>query len=148
MGNNEQDSVTTTMSELGTGTSPVEFLELRQSKLHHEDLDRVLRACKNLNTLIYEVGHSWAWYPMRAQEIRRSIEPLEATLENLVLDQPYYMGKTGDGEYSPVSFAKFGKLRYLKTSTMHLSGTTELKGFNLMEVFPAGLVELHVTYVG
>ena len=79
LGNNEQDSITTTMAELGSRTSPVEELELRESKLYAEDLDRVLKACGSLKTFIYEVGHAWVWYPLRTQDIRSAMKPLEKT---------------------------------------------------------------------
>ena len=139
LGNNEQGSVTATMADLGSGTSPVEELELRESKLYAEDLDRVLKACRNLKTFIYEVGHAWAWYPLRTQDIRSAMKPLEKTLENMVLDHPDYLDEQGDDTFLPMSFAKFEKLRYLKTSTMFLGGINEREECNLMETFPAGL---------
>ena len=149
LGNHQQDSITATMAELGSGTSPVELLELRESRLYSEDLDRVLKACKNLKTFIYEVRHTRAWCPLRTQDVRNAMVPLEETLENLVLDHPDYLEKEqNDDSFSPMSFMKFDKLRYLKVSTIFLGGINERKRCDSMEVFPVGLEELHATFVG
>lgn len=148
MGNNTQEEITPTMAALGIGTSPVEELELRESKLYAEDLERILRACKNLKTFIYEVGHAWAWYPLQTSDIRKALSLQERTLENLVLDHPDYLeGMDGD-DLSPISFAAFRNLVYLKVSTLFLGGEKGRSDCDLTGTFPETLKTLHVTYVG
>jgi hypothetical protein len=151
LGNNEQESITETMAELGTGTSPVEEIELRESQLYAEDLERVLRACSKLKTFIYEVGHAWAWYTLRTSDIIHSMQPTKDTLEQLVLTHPDYPDDGEDDDFSGVTLANFPKLRYLKISSLFLGGTHQ--GDNqpkpdLMGTFPSCLEILHVTYVG
>ncbi|PVH73173.1 hypothetical protein DL98DRAFT_58015 [Cadophora sp. DSE1049] len=150
LGNNDQETVTESLGALGTGTSPVEELELRQTQLYAADLDKILKSCRNLKTFIYEVGHAWAWYTLRTSDIMNSMKAVEKTLEKLVFDHSEYVGDAAEGhdELGAVSLASFEKLRYLKISAMFLGGFKQEVKFDLRQTFPAALEELHVTYVG
>lgn len=109
----EQTEGTRTIDYLGEGTSPVEELELRQSQLHSEDLERVLRACKNLKPFIYGIGTEWTRDLPRTSHIMEALSPQKETLVNMVLGMGVQVA-IHDDEFSPVSFTAFKRLAYLK----------------------------------
>ncbi|KAL5315219.1 hypothetical protein ACEPPN_017870 [Leptodophora sp. 'Broadleaf-Isolate-01'] len=150
--NYNQDRVTETMEALGSGTSPVEELELRASRLYGPDLERVLKSCRNLKTFIYEVGPaSAAWYPLRTSDIMNSMKAVENTLVNLVLEHSEYVRDDAEDEeegLTVVSLANFKELRYLKISTLFLGGFQQVERADLSRIFPASLKTLHLTYLG
>ncbi|KAH6711879.1 hypothetical protein BKA61DRAFT_611744 [Leptodontidium sp. MPI-SDFR-AT-0119] len=151
MGNNDQTKVTEAMGALGTGSSPVEELELRASQLYGLDLDRVLKSCRNLKTFIYEVGHAWAWYPLRTSDIMNSMTAVEKTLENLVLEHSEYVtdnAEDGEDSLTAVSLANFKELRCLNISALFLGGFKQNEKADLRSIFPASLETLHITHLG
>lgn len=147
-GDNDRIEDEETMNQLGEGTSPVEELELRECQLFYRDLERVLRACKNLKTFIYKVGRVGAKYPLRTPDIMKALSPQKETLENMVLEGSEFLEETTDEDLSPLSFAAFKKLAYLKICTSFLGGMACDPDCDLTETFPPTLKTLQFTNVG
>src|SRR5204863_7283132 len=93
LGNNTQETITPLLTQYAPSSLPVESIELRCSKLFHEDFNAVLAACKPLKECIYEIGCAWAWVDTQTPQIRSALGPHEKSLQRLCLDhenEKYY----------------------------------------------------------
>jgi hypothetical protein len=146
LGENDQDTATEELVGLPKGCSSVEEIELRASKLYSEDLKLLLNAPKALKTFIYEVGQSWAWYPLDTRDIADALSCQEEHLSNLVLDHPYFLEETEVDSLAPMDFSAFKKLDFLKVSGLFLGGTHQRDTCSVLQSFPRSLKRLYVTY--
>jgi len=148
MGENEQDEATQTMIEIPKGSSSIEEIELRETKLYSEDLKLLLSVPKALKTFIYDLGHSWAWYAVDTNDILEGLSHHTESLQSLVLDHPDYAEEMDNDYYAPMEFSAFTKLGYLKASVLYLGGSGNRDACSLKKTFPQSLKKLCVTYFG
>lgn len=110
----------------------VEYMELRDSKLHHEHFDCLMKALVpgKLKTFIYEVGCTWAWVNVHHRKIMDSLSPHYETLECLELSHedfyPYQFDNDAEEPY-PVSFKSFKSLKKLKVAPVYIWGDKVLQ---------------------
>lgn len=106
---------------------PVEYIELRTSKLHSSNLRFLLDAAipGKLKTFNYEIGCTWAWCRVEHPQIMTSMRPHHDTLETLGLSHedfyPYEMGHESDVP-SACSFTSFVALKRLKVAPVFVWG--------------------------
>jgi hypothetical protein len=99
-------------------SSPVEYIELRTSKLHKDNFRHLVNATipGKLKTLNYEIGCTWAWCQMQAHH---------QTLENLCLSHedfyPHQFDNDDDKPY-PCDFKPFTALKRLKVAPVYIWG--------------------------
>jgi hypothetical protein len=136
IGENEQDEATETITEIPKGSSSIEEIELRESKLYSEDLKLLLSIPKALKTFIYEVGHAWAWYSVDTNDILEGLSRHAESLENLVLDHPDFVEESEDDNFAPMEFSAFTRLEYLKASVLFLGGSGHRHTCTLKNTFP------------
>jgi hypothetical protein len=115
-------------SRLKPRSCPVEYIELRFSKLHTDDLRSLMSATipGKLKTFNYETGGAWIWVALQHPEIMKTLEPHHDTLESLGLSHesdfyPYEMEDPDDKPY-PVSFTSFKALKHLKVAPVFIWG--------------------------
>jgi hypothetical protein len=139
---------------------PVQYVELRCSKLHPANFRLLMNALmpEKLNTFSYEVGCTWAWCNVEHPAMMQSLSQYHGTLENLALSHedfyPYQFGNVNEKPY-PCSFAQFKALKRLKVAPVYIWGhdtLTEEERLKkqatkemLWKALPAGLEELWIT---
>jgi hypothetical protein len=109
-------------------SSSVTEIELRSCTLHHRDLDKLVRSCKQLKTFIYELSSEWQLDEMNW--IRIVLNRAKDDLQNLCLYDAW--GKTSSDHtelFKPMHFSDFGNLRFMKISVWLLFGEQDLKGY-------------------
>lgn len=110
--------------------SPIETLELRDSKLHLDDLPSILGPLKCLHTLIYKIGNSWAWTSVQTPKILSALSLHASSLRRLALDHEDYYPFESHLDYddpSPLSFAAFTALTHLRVAPVFLFGDADLQ---------------------
>jgi hypothetical protein len=114
--------------ELKERSCPVEYIELRTSKLASENLRLLLGATipGKLKTFIYEIGCTWAWVDVHHSVIMQILQPHLYTLESLCLSHeefyPYLStGEEVDKPY-PCSFTPFIALKRFKVAPVYIWG--------------------------
>jgi hypothetical protein len=118
-------------AQLKPRSCPVEFVELRCSKLHPDNFDLLLNAMipESLKTFIYEIGCTWAWCNIEYSAMMKSLSRFHDTLENLSLCHeecyPHQFGNDAEKPY-PCSFTAFRALKRLKVAPVFIWGH---KGF-------------------
>ncbi len=67
----------------------VEYIELRRTKIHNDNLKCLLDATipGKLKTFYYEIGNTWAWCAVEHPTIMKTLEAHHDTLENLGMSQ-------------------------------------------------------------
>ncbi|OBT71227.1 hypothetical protein VF21_09901 [Pseudogymnoascus sp. 05NY08] len=150
-----------------TGATTIETLELRESKLHVDDLAVIIRPLKSLRTLIYHIGNNYARAAVRTLDILSAFAIHATSLRRLAIDhedeQPFYFyaeANTGD-RAEPLSFVGFTALTHLRVAPVFLFGRTPLMDFvepgspdedemlnRLRGAFPRNLKSLYVTHSG
>jgi hypothetical protein len=139
---------------------PVEYIELRCSKLHSRNLRLLLDAAipGKLKTFNYEIGCSWAWCIVQHSEIMASLQVHRDTLDSLGLSHeqsyPYQYGDDLEEPY-PVILKPFKALTRLKIAPVYIWGDANLQDHNswtkpatkrmLCEALPENLRELWIT---
>jgi hypothetical protein len=162
MGDNESDPDprTNPFAKLKPRSCPVEYIELRSSKLHVDNLQYVLDAAipGKLKTFSYEIGCTWAWCSVKHSRIMASLESHHTTLKSLSLSHeahyPYQYGNDSSQPYA-CSFTPFTVLERLRIAPVYVwghDGLTEevsLKSPTTKEILwkalPNNLVELWIT---
>lgn len=71
---------------LPTGCSAVEILELYDCRLYLVELQTILRSCRSLRTLIYEIEWQFFEESYTSDGLQRALSGQEETLENLWID--------------------------------------------------------------
>lgn len=113
-------------------SSPVEYIELRTSKLHKENLGHLMAATipGKLKTFNYEIGCTWAWCDITHPGIMTSLQAHHKTLEGLGLSHedfyPHQFDNDSEEPY-PCDFTPFTALRRLKVAPCYIWGH---EGFN------------------
>jgi hypothetical protein len=155
------DAEINAFAKLQPQSCPVEYIELRTSKLHMDDFKRLLGATipGKLKTFNYEVGCTWAWCNTEHPIIMKSLEPHHDTLECLALShEDYYPYADGIAELQkpyPCSFTPFTALKRLKVAPVYIWGhegftdkarleTSRTKEM-LWKALPSNLEELWIT---
>lgn len=139
---------------------PVEYIELRKSKLHTENFQHLLQATipGKLKMFSYEVGGTWAWTDVEHPMIMTSLEPHHDTLDSLCLSHEDFYPYEDDfenGKPDPCCFVPFTALKRLKVAPLYIWGNSgvlnpekfnrqEAKGM-LWKALPRNLEELWVT---
>jgi hypothetical protein len=147
-------------AELAPRSCPVEYVELRCSKLHKDNFRLMMNALipEKLKTFSYEVGCTWAWCNVEHAAMMQSLSQYHETLESLALSHedfyPYQFGNDSEKPY-PCSFVHFKILKRLKVAPVYIWGhdnmtdDTRLKKQATKEMLwkalPAGLEELWIT---
>jgi hypothetical protein len=146
-------------SRLEPRSCPVEYIECRSSKFHHENLNYVMSAAipGKLKSFVYEIGCTWAWVNVDHRKIMKSMEPHYETLECLGLSHEEFYPYQFDNEAErpdPVSMQCFKSLKQLKVAPVYIFGH---EGFNedrftqnstkemLWKALPGTLEELWIT---
>ncbi|MCJ1385323.1 hypothetical protein MMC17_008445 [Xylographa soralifera] len=157
-----RDQIDETLAGLGTASSTVSHIELKDCKLHDQGLVNMLRAPKALKTFIYEVGSGHLSYcRMNFGAAVSALAPQVHYLENLWLDfestyRPYWDDEVDDTTPIP-SFTQFENLKVLKVAIVFIFGNeicsssdnkvrkqSELHG--LTGKFPRSLETLHLLH--
>ena len=152
-------------ASLVSASSTVTHIELKQCQPLAQELGHMIRACKELKTLIYEKGEGHITYyaGFRTPGVRKAMQSAEATLENLWLDYQSHVlsgetcwnyddeGEDGsfDDDISPMSFSGFAKLKHLRIALIFLLGIDEInqsRAFKLVDHLPPSLEILHITH--
>jgi hypothetical protein len=106
----------------------VEYIELRQSKLHVDCFRWMMNAVipGRLKTLVYEIGCTWAWCGIFHSSIMASLRLHYHTLENLALSHedfyPHQFGPDSGDEPSPCDFKPFTALKRLRVAPVYIWG--------------------------
>ncbi|KAL8722270.1 MAG: hypothetical protein Q9225_001217 [Loekoesia sp. 1 TL-2023] len=122
------------LGSLKPGSCPtVEHLELHESQLNGEDLEKMLGACSGLKTFVYDLGwsdDSECSYSL--PELRKSLSANTQTLENLWIDYwDDYWCDVEDGlgrvdDFTPISsLYEFRRLKNLKVGMYVFFGINE-----------------------
>jgi hypothetical protein len=138
----------------------VEYVELRDSKLHNRNLQLLLDATipGTLKTFNYEIGCTWAWCNVQHLSIMASLRAHHDTLDSLGLSHeefyPYQFGNEAEEPY-PVTFKPFKVLTRLKIAPVYIWGDANLQDHAswtktethnmLCEALPESLQELWIT---
>lgn len=126
MGDHEGDA-DPDFARLKPRSSPVEYIELRTSKLHNDNFRHLMNATKpgSLKTLVYEIGCTWAWCQISHPDIMTSLRAHHQTLEALCLSHeefyPHQFDNDDDKPY-PCDFKPFTALRRLKVAPVYIWG--------------------------
>jgi hypothetical protein len=148
-------------SRLKPRSCPVEYIEVRFSKLHKDDLKFLMNATipGKLKVFNYEIGGVWTWVTLKIPAIMESLEPHHDTLEYLGLSHesdfyPFDLDDPDD-ESHPVCFTPFKALKYLKVAPVFIWGDEGLEDITKtrrpenLEIFwkalPASLEDLWLT---
>lgn len=110
-------------------SSHVEYIELRTSKLHKDNLSHLLVATipGKLKTFNYEVGCTWAWCNISHPGIMTSLQGHRETLESLGLShEEFYPHQFDNDDEEPYScdFKPFTALKRLKVAPCYIWGHT------------------------
>jgi hypothetical protein len=155
LGEERDDSFT----RLKPRSCPVEYIELRTSKLHQTNLQLLMDATipGKLRTFSYEIGCTWAWCNVEHPAIMRNLRAHHNTLLSLGLShEDYYpYADNSDEKPYPVTFKPFKALIRLKAAPVYIWGhdgmcdrdswikpTTQRM---LLEALPRNLEELWIT---
>ncbi|KFY16611.1 hypothetical protein V492_01209 [Pseudogymnoascus sp. VKM F-4246] len=147
---------------LDATTFGIDTMELRDSKLHHDDLPIVFGSLRSPHTIIYQIGNSWAWTPIRTPVILSSISIHATSLRRLAIDHeayyPFTEGVNDDDNADPVSFIGFITLTHLRVAPLFLFGHEDLHSApehwseaetamlnRLRGALPISLESLHIT---
>ncbi|KAF2491199.1 hypothetical protein BU16DRAFT_530716 [Lophium mytilinum] len=164
-----QDAVHDILAAIPPESSPVEFIEVRASKIYSPDLLRVLRIATpgSLKTFMYEIGCSWAWTPVQHEKILAALGPHAPHLTALALsheDYYPYQDTQDHDEETPcaLQFTHFTALRQLKFAPVFVWGhdglfspppegtqgaaVTDYRA-KLWRALPPALEELWITHV-
>ncbi|KAF9696601.1 hypothetical protein EKO04_005488 [Ascochyta lentis] len=123
----DPDAETNAFARLKPRSCPVEYIELRASKLHMVNLRLLLDATipGKLKTFNYEVGCTWAWCLTEHPGIMASLQPHHDTLDTLGLSHEYYYPYETDEGFDkplPCSFIPFVTLKRLKVAPVYVWG--------------------------
>ncbi|KAF1840636.1 uncharacterized protein K460DRAFT_410052 [Cucurbitaria berberidis CBS 394.84] len=115
----------------------VEYIELRTSKLHKDNLQFLMNATipGKLKTFNYEIGCTWAGCNVEHPAIMQSLEAHHNTLESLGLSHADFYPYQFDNDHEklfPVSFTQFKTLKHLKVAPVFIWGHT---GFSQQELW-------------
>ncbi|KFZ14939.1 hypothetical protein V501_02961 [Pseudogymnoascus sp. VKM F-4519 (FW-2642)] len=149
------------------GAAKIEAIELRNSKLHVDDLLVILRPLKSLRTIIYHIGNINAMVAVRTRDILFAFAIHATSLRRLAIDHedehPFYFYPEADSgdRAEPLSFVGFTALTHLRVAPVFLFGRTVLMDYiepgsleedqmlNILRVaFPPNLKSLYVTHSG
>ncbi|KAF2825816.1 hypothetical protein CC86DRAFT_351829 [Ophiobolus disseminans] len=149
-----------TFARLKPLSCPVEYIELRSSKLHADNFQNLIASTipGRLKTFSYEIGCTWAWFIMEHPRIMNSLQSHHQTLEALCLSHEDYYPYDADNEFDkpyPCSFVPFVALKRLKVAPVYIWGhegftdKTKLQDpvtkEQLWKALPANLEELWIT---
>ncbi|KAH6234974.1 hypothetical protein HBI40_227460 [Parastagonospora nodorum] len=158
MGDHEGDAGPD-FARLKPRSSPVEYIELRTSKLHNDNFRLLMNATKpgSLKTLVYEIGCAWAWCQISHLDIMTSLQAHHQTLEALCLSHEKFYPHQFDNDYEkpyPCDFKPFTALKRLKVAPVYIWG---IEGFSnqanladgatkemLWKLLPASLQQLWI----
>lgn len=160
----DQESELCHFEELTPRSCLVEYIELRCSKLHMQNLEHLLHATipGKLKTFNYEVGCTWAWCKTQHPSIMTSLRVHKDTLEGLGLSHedfyPYQFSDhmdSADDFPTPCSFEQFTSLKRLKVAPVYIwghNGFTSSQNLKdtatkrmLWQALPNNLEELWIT---
>jgi hypothetical protein len=127
MGDEADPKEGSTFTKLKPRSCPVEYLELRTSKLHSHHLQLLMDATipGKLKTFSYEIGCTWAWVNVEHVKIMKSLEAHHDTLECLALSHEEfypYQFDNDDEQPDPVTFNSFKTLKKLKLAPVYIWG--------------------------
>jgi len=151
------------LPSLDGASSPLEHLELRDSRLPMASLTHLLKAPKALLTFKYEIGRAnLSVGGVNSKGIIKALEPQEGSLENLWLDSEHalYRGSQrvtyyevdfdnrGPDDLIPVpSLSNFQNLKVLRIATVFIFGLHKGSGTGgFTEVLPSTLEILHISH--
>tara|TARA_R110002003_G_scaffold48_21_gene4142 strand:- start:1371 stop:2858 length:1488 start_codon:yes stop_codon:yes gene_type:complete len=114
-------------AQLSPRSCPVEYIELRASKLHEDNFSYLLGTTipGKLKSFSYEVGCTWAWCTVEHSKIMTSLVSHHSTLETLGLSHEYYYPYEPDDMINkpyPCSFTAFTALKRLKVAPVYVWG--------------------------
>jgi hypothetical protein len=159
-GDGEDAMTDTPFAKLKPRSCPVEYVELRCSKLSIQNFTYLLDATVpgKLKTFSYEIGGAWAWCHTEHPVIMRSLQPHHETLQALGLSHesfyPYAVSDAGEKPY-PCSFTSFTALKRLKLAPVYIWGHQGVMEQDIIEAprskeklwsaLPRNLEELWIT---
>jgi hypothetical protein len=114
-------------AQLSPRSCPVEYIELRASKLHEDNFSYLLGTTipGKLKSFSYEVGCTWAWCTVEHSKIMTSLVSHRGTLETLGLSHEYYYPYELDYRINkpyPCSFTAFTALKRLNVAPVYVWG--------------------------
>ncbi|KAL5345958.1 hypothetical protein ACLOAV_008988 [Pseudogymnoascus australis] len=116
-------------SRPGDATSDMDTFELRYSTLHYTDLPVVFSALRSPHTIIYHIGCSLSYTPIRTPDIISAIAIHATSLRHLAIDHEDYYIEDGLGLNDiaePISFVGFIALTHLRVAPLFLFGSVNL----------------------
>ncbi|KAL8954880.1 MAG: hypothetical protein Q9183_006888 [Haloplaca sp. 2 TL-2023] len=134
MSRDSEDPKKAALMSLAAKSSNIERLELRRCRLNGAETQGLLGACKNLKTLVYDIGDESVsiWdekFPdacaVSMTDLRDALTSTMHTLENLWIDlKDFWVGDTDD--YRPIaSLRTFARLKNLKVGMFVLFGISD-----------------------
>ncbi|KAF2801501.1 uncharacterized protein BDZ99DRAFT_430002 [Mytilinidion resinicola] len=121
-----QDEVNRILAAIPPESSPVEYIELRASKIYSPNLEKVLKIATPgvLKTFMYEIGCSWPWTPVKQEEILSALGPHAPHLEALALTHEHYYPYQDELDETPcaLQFTHFPALKKLKLAPVFVWG--------------------------